>query len=73
MNLNYNPWKIRFSSSSSSSLSLSLSLSLYTHNFSTQAVAEQGRLLGYWSGPGEARVDVVGFVTRGSHHGVGVV
>ena len=28
MNLNYNPWKIKFSSSSSSSLSLSLSLSL---------------------------------------------
>ena len=28
MNLNYNPWKIKFSSSSSSSLSLSLPLSL---------------------------------------------
>ena len=27
MNLNYNPWKIKFSSSSSSSSSLSLSLS----------------------------------------------
>ena len=66
MNLNYNPWKIRFSSSSFLSLSLSI------HDCSTQAVAEQGRLL-CWSGPGEARVDVVGFVTRGSHHGVRVV
>ena len=65
MNLNYNPWKIRFSSSSSSFLSLCV------HDCSTQAVAEQGRLL-CWRGPGEARVDVVGFVTHGSRHGVGV-
>ena len=65
MNLNYNPWKIKFSSSSSCSLSLCV------RDCSTQAVAEQGRLL-RWRGPGEARVDVVGFVTRGSRHGVGV-
>ena len=31
MNLNYNPWKIKFSSSSSLSLSLSLSLSIYIY------------------------------------------
>ena len=50
------------------------SVSLYTslHECSTQAVAEQGRLL-CWSGPGEARVDVVGFLARGSHDGVDVV
>ena len=32
MNLNYNPWKIKFSSSSSSSSSLSLSYTEYFRN-----------------------------------------
>ena len=40
MNLNYNPWKIKFSSSSSSSLSLSLSLILTSPTLTATVVSD---------------------------------